>query len=367
MNATASERSDLAAPPATAAEMGSALTRCDFPLVVWSPSDGVIWLANQAAAELTGLSLAELVNSHIYDFIEPTDAAQALAALLEAGTLNGLQSARDVLRKGLSAIPARLWTRVIELDGQRGAVTLLVPDAEVGRLGRDPSRPWRDLIPVAVGVTDNAWCISGISADVEDVIGLSPRDCIGRRLVDLVLPDDRHLLGASGGRPPTTPTTHRQVRFTNGHGEWTRLCVLLSPAGGDHKESVAFALVGRSDFSHVDPGDRTAELEMHLRRIGAEVRASGVLDNVGTLPSPGGHPQLEELTTRQWEILSLLLKGSRVPSIAKALFISQSTVRNHLTTIFKKFGVHSQPELLDLLRMDGGAGYDLPGPVRARG
>jgi DNA-binding NarL/FixJ family response regulator len=47
--------------------------------------------------------------------------------------------------------------------------------------------------------------------------------------------------------------------------------------------------------------------------------------------------------------LSRLLHGERVPTIASELFVSQSTVRNHLSGIFERFGVHSQPELLKML------------------
>jgi DNA-binding CsgD family transcriptional regulator len=32
------------------------------------------------------------------------------------------------------------------------------------------------------------------------------------------------------------------------------------------------------------------------------------------------------------------------------MFLSASTVRNHLTTIFRKVGVHSQAELIEHLR-----------------
>jgi DNA-binding CsgD family transcriptional regulator len=32
------------------------------------------------------------------------------------------------------------------------------------------------------------------------------------------------------------------------------------------------------------------------------------------------------------------------------MFLSPSTVRNHLTTLFRKVGVHSQSEFLDLVR-----------------
>ena len=57
-------------------------------------------------------------------------------------------------------------------------------------------------------------------------------------------------------------------------------------------------------------------------------------------------PQINHLTTRQWEVLTRIVKGERVPTIADDLHVSQSTVRNHLSVIFKRFGVRSQPELL---------------------
>jgi DNA-binding NarL/FixJ family response regulator len=56
------------------------------------------------------------------------------------------------------------------------------------------------------------------------------------------------------------------------------------------------------------------------------------------------------LSLRQWEVLSRLLQGDRVSTIAKELFLSPSTVRDHLSAIFERFDVHSQAELLLLLR-----------------
>lgn len=76
-----------------------------------------------------------------------------------------------------------------------------------------------------------------------------------------------------------------------------------------------------------------------------------MLDNLIAVPTPVDVGKLNELTTRQWEILTLLLQGKRVPTIAREPYISQSTVRNHPSAMFKKFQVHSQPELLEALRM----------------
>lgn len=45
-----------------------------------------------------------------------------------------------------------------------------------------------------------------------------------------------------------------------------------------------------------------------------------------------------------------LVAGERVPTIAGKLFISPHTVRNHLKSIYSKLQVHSQSELIVLVR-----------------
>jgi len=59
---------------------------------------------------------------------------------------------------------------------------------------------------------------------------------------------------------------------------------------------------------------------------------------------------LGRLSSRELEIVTRLLAGDRVSSIAKLLFLSEGTVRNHLSSVFGKLGVRSQQELIDLLR-----------------
>ena len=58
-------------------------------------------------------------------------------------------------------------------------------------------------------------------------------------------------------------------------------------------------------------------------------------------------PILRDLSTRERQILVLLVQSVRVPAIAERLFIAQSTVRNHLKAIYRKVGVSSQRELID--------------------
>jgi DNA-binding CsgD family transcriptional regulator len=58
---------------------------------------------------------------------------------------------------------------------------------------------------------------------------------------------------------------------------------------------------------------------------------------------------LERLPLRQREIVAALVQGYRASEIATSMFVSESTVRSHLSAIFKAFGVRSQKELHSLL------------------
>jgi DNA-binding CsgD family transcriptional regulator len=103
-----------------------------------------------------------------------------------------------------------------------------------------------------------------------------------------------------------------------------------------------------------DPGTARAPDEYHQVTIHAD-EALQCLDRFGSHLTAGA------FSTRQWEILTRLVRGDRAQDIADALFLSASTVRNHLTAIYRKFGVHSQSELLaTLLRAAEGRQGDLP-------
>jgi two-component system response regulator DesR len=56
----------------------------------------------------------------------------------------------------------------------------------------------------------------------------------------------------------------------------------------------------------------------------------------------------QPLSEREIEILSLAQRGLPNPQIAQALHISPGTVRNHLSAIYRKLGVHSRHEALQV-------------------
>ncbi len=62
------------------------------------------------------------------------------------------------------------------------------------------------------------------------------------------------------------------------------------------------------------------------------------------------------LTEREQEILRLVLRGARNRDIEKTLFISSSTVRNHISNIYRKLGVRSRLELINRVGRDAPTG-----------
>jgi pimeloyl-ACP methyl ester carboxylesterase/DNA-binding CsgD family transcriptional regulator len=66
--------------------------------------------------------------------------------------------------------------------------------------------------------------------------------------------------------------------------------------------------------------------------------------------------ELETLTGREREILDLVAGGANNQEIAGKLFISEKTVRNHLTAIFDKIGVSSRSQAIVFARDRGLAG-----------
>jgi DNA-binding CsgD family transcriptional regulator len=95
---------------------------------------------------------------------------------------------------------------------------------------------------------------------------------------------------------------------------------------------------------------RAEELEHLLWRIGQELRSAGLMPVPGESAQSSPIKQLGGLTARQREVVARLVAGDRVSTIAREMFLSPSTIRNHLTAVYRKFGVHSQVELISVLR-----------------
>jgi two-component system NarL family response regulator len=73
---------------------------------------------------------------------------------------------------------------------------------------------------------------------------------------------------------------------------------------------------------------------------------------------PEHAPSQPELTPREREVLHLVALGITNREAAKALFISEATVKVHVRHIFEKLGVHTRTEAA--LRAVTDVGYAAP-------
>ncbi len=83
--------------------------------------------------------------------------------------------------------------------------------------------------------------------------------------------------------------------------------------------------------------------EAHVGRPTLAPEAAQVLINAAT-----GPVQDEGLTSRELEILGLMIHGHSNPDIAEKLFVSRSTVKFHVSNILMKLGVKTRTEAVAL-------------------
>jgi DNA-binding CsgD family transcriptional regulator len=155
------------------------------------------------------------------------------------------------------------------------------------------------------------------------------------------------------------------------HGGAHRLALPLGPLSydacvltmADPDPSSTMVLLRRATdhtvgtVDHGPVANRSDQLALLLHTITDELRdAVLLLDGAGTRADPDAladqhrlDRRWHDLSAREREVAALLGAGLRVPTIARRLFVSQSTVRNHLSNIFAKVGVASQAELTELL------------------
>ncbi|MGH8524341.1 MAG: helix-turn-helix domain-containing protein, partial [Gammaproteobacteria bacterium] len=82
-----------------------------------------------------------------------------------------------------------------------------------------------------------------------------------------------------------------------------------------------------------------------VRRIVQRAMDSRLARKVGiTVRAPDSKSGRDSLSKREREILDLVVQGSTNREMAKALFITETTVKVHLRHIYEKLGVRSRTE-----------------------
>jgi len=209
--------------------------------------------------------------------------------------------------------------------------------------------------PVVIGVVDAQWRVGRVSTDVGSLLGYEASECVGAGVLVAVHPEDLSaLLFGVGHAVESGMSARLDLRLWHKSDGWAPTKVVVSPLDPGEPFPFGFVATRAEHPPSEDLETRLAALEMRLHRIALEVHSAGM-----TASGPSDSPRalepgaLGSLSGRQTEILDRLTRGQRVPTIARELGISQSTVRNHLSLMFRKLKVRSQSELLELVQRGG--------------
>jgi two-component system response regulator DesR len=61
----------------------------------------------------------------------------------------------------------------------------------------------------------------------------------------------------------------------------------------------------------------------------------------------------KSVSTREWEVLGLAAQGETVADIARRLYLSLGTVRNHISSVITKTGARNRLDAIRIARKDG--------------
>jgi PAS domain S-box-containing protein len=318
-------------------------------VVLFQLDDAQILEVSDSLASLFRASRAEMLGREVIDFLVDQAGARARWALMATRRLDGYHVlAREWRRLDGGEFIADSCVNVVgDTAHNRCAIGMLLPQSG----GLTPAPDLADATgAVVLGTVSAEWHIDRVSAAVEQVLGYSPTDVVGESIATLVEPGDLPSLLAGVGRCLQAPGGSMiGIRMRTANGTHRHCRMLVTRLAGTEAEGLGFA------FAITEQGaapmvERTWELERVLQHLAWEIEATGVLAGLKEPSATTNLVALGGLSRREIEIVRRLMMGDRVQMIAQQLFVSESTVRNHLTSVYRKLGVRSQQQLLSLLR-----------------
>jgi DNA-binding NarL/FixJ family response regulator len=131
----------------------------------------------------------------------------------------------------------------------------------------------------------------------------------------------------------------------------------VSRENADVLESLRRGAVGYL-LKDMNPASLPVAVRAALDGEGVLPRAlsAGLIEELRRRPEPrrvtGQARGRPALSSREWEILDLLAEGAGTAEIARRLYLSQVTVRRHISSILAKLDVSSREEAVRLVRGD---------------
>ncbi len=120
---------------------------------------------------------------------------------------------------------------------------------------------------------------------------------------------------------------------------WPAVQVVMLSASEDPKQ-IAEAL-GAGASAYIGKRINPEDLASAVRQVVAGVVYQRSAEGVDAVPSAPADPG-DELTKRERTMLEAVARGLSTKAISRELWISEKTVKFHLTNIYRKLGVHNR-------------------------
>ncbi len=140
-----------------------------------------------------------------------------------------------------------------------------------------------------------------------------------------------------------SPTIEMSVETADGSQVWLSLSTILVPS----RRSGLSVLVHL--FREVTQRHQLITVVQQFAALVAGLAPY----TLGPTRTTSGSPLATQLTRREREILAHLALGESTEAIAARLFLSARTVRNHISSVLAKLGVHSRLEAATLAIRNG--------------
>lgn len=344
-------------PPREASPNRIEIDTASVGLLTIDTGSEAITSCNDAFAEIVGRSAVELLGHRVTDFINDEVQLVATAVIdgIRAGIISLVDGNVDLLGRS-GSVSVDCWILALGADrphevamaGAIPAAGAVSGASESSDIGFGPIAV--DSNRIVLAILDAEWRISGLAPGAAGKIRL-PSDLSSTasmpRLQELAHPTDTPVVLRSFDRDAAAeePDTF-SLRLRGPDDQWLAARATVSPMRGQVPPTFGLVVwLLQTEEPPDSESERVARLEEQLARIRQVVQATDEDEDNATV-----RVDLSDLTMRQREIVERLLDGHRVDAIARDLYVSPSTVRNHLSAIFEKLGVASQSELIELLR-----------------
>lgn len=338
-------------------EMWAAGVRASgLPMALGDPATACFMELSPAATRLFGDAVNYL------DIVEPQDASAQLLRLMRDGLIEGARTRRRLRRADGSFVDVdAIGWLVRSPDGPDLGIGLWMPDPAAAPEDDGPHEVVIPAFPTHDRVRpggdrlllDEGWQIQEVHTTRELVVGWPPQELIKTSMLERTHPDDVPALLYALARATADLSDRAVIRVRDRDAAWRPVEVVPTTVNDGGSALVALVLVGDAEAVAGPSAPSITAIPTELRRIADHIETAAVMAPLAELTDALGLGEAEDLSPRQWEVVRRLVRGERVATIAAEMYLSRSTIRNHLTAIFAKVGVHSQEELVALCHRRG--------------